>query len=281
MVAYAPYVAGTASLSSLYQALPTAYSACQVATVTFYEYAEAVATIEALPTTYPTSNDHGHGPYNNPYNDVPLPYNFPGKPADGEIYPPAKPSPPFEYGGPAKDAYDAPAWIPKGTDKLTPSLPKGEQNGNSYWGDIDCPHLPISGLPGGPSYPSSSSIAYPPYPSASGYPSHSGNSTYPSGTGIYPSGTGIHPSGTGVSSSSVTASTAYSSTTVTVSTSYSSSSTSAADPACPTMPDTGVTRTYDMHVAYQTIAPDGVTRNGLTVNGQFPGPLVEANWYVF
>lgn len=45
------------------------------------------------------------------------------------------------------------------------------------------------------------------------------------------------------------------------------------------MPDTGVTRTYDLHVAYQTIAPDGVTRNGLTVNGQFPGPLIEANWY--
>ncbi|KAF1999723.1 multicopper oxidase [Amniculicola lignicola CBS 123094] len=44
------------------------------------------------------------------------------------------------------------------------------------------------------------------------------------------------------------------------------------------MPDTGVTRTYDMNVAYQTIAPDGVTRNGLTINGQFPGPLVEANW---
>ncbi|CAN9224059.1 unnamed protein product [Alternaria alternata] len=44
------------------------------------------------------------------------------------------------------------------------------------------------------------------------------------------------------------------------------------------MPDTGVTRTYDLHVAYQTIAPDGVTRNGLTVNGQFPGPLIEANW---
>jgi FtsP/CotA-like multicopper oxidase with cupredoxin domain len=44
------------------------------------------------------------------------------------------------------------------------------------------------------------------------------------------------------------------------------------------MPETGVTRTYDMHIAYQTIAPDGVTRNGLTINGQYPGPLVEANW---
>lgn len=44
------------------------------------------------------------------------------------------------------------------------------------------------------------------------------------------------------------------------------------------MPDTGVTRTYDFHVAYQTIAPDGVTKNGITINGGYPGPLIEANW---
>jgi len=44
------------------------------------------------------------------------------------------------------------------------------------------------------------------------------------------------------------------------------------------MPDTGVTRTYDLHVAYQTIAPDGVQKNGITVNGGYPGPLIEANW---
>jgi FtsP/CotA-like multicopper oxidase with cupredoxin domain len=44
------------------------------------------------------------------------------------------------------------------------------------------------------------------------------------------------------------------------------------------MPDTGVTRSYDFHVSYQTIAPDGVQKNGLVVNNQFPGPLVEANW---
>jgi hypothetical protein len=278
MVAYAPYVAGTASLSSFYHGLPTAYSDCQLATVTVYEYAEATATIEALPTTYTTASVHGHGgPYYNPYNDLPLPYNFPGQPTDGELYAPPKPSAPFKYGGPAKDDYEAPAWIPKGTDKLISSLPKGKQNGDSYWGDINCPHLPLSGLPGGSSHPSSYTYsgAYPPYPSlhpsASGYPSYSGNSTHPSGTGIY-------PSGTAVSNSGVTASTAYSSSTVTVSASYSSTTTSKADAACPTMPDTGVTRTYDMHVAYQTIAPDGVTRNGLLVNGQFPGPLVEANW---
>lgn len=44
------------------------------------------------------------------------------------------------------------------------------------------------------------------------------------------------------------------------------------------MPDTGVTRSYDFTVSYQDIAPDGVKRPGVVVNGQFPGPLIEANW---
>jgi hypothetical protein len=48
--------------------------------------------------------------------------------------------------------------------------------------------------------------------------------------------------------------------------------------ACGTMPDTGVTRYYDFVVSYQKIAPDGVVRNGLVINGGFPGPLIEANW---
>lgn len=43
-------------------------------------------------------------------------------------------------------------------------------------------------------------------------------------------------------------------------------------------PDTGVTRYYDWTVSKQTIAPDGVNVTGLLVNGQFPGPLIEANW---
>lgn len=44
------------------------------------------------------------------------------------------------------------------------------------------------------------------------------------------------------------------------------------------MPDTGVTRSYDFHVAEATIAPDGVQKNGITINGGFPGPLIEANY---
>lgn len=46
------------------------------------------------------------------------------------------------------------------------------------------------------------------------------------------------------------------------------------------MPDTGVTREYDFTLTYQDIAPDGVTKRGVVVNGQYPGPTIEANWYV-
>lgn len=238
MVAYAPYVAATASLSSVYHAVtPSEFNTaavCQVVTATVTEYA----------TARPTTNPHGHGgPYYNPYNDVSLPFEWPGKPSAGETYAPPQPSTPYPYGGPAKDQYEEPCWVPKGTDKLTPGLPKGEQCGNSQWGEIDCPHLPVGGLPGGSPYPTGSGYhGYPPYPTASGHPHNSANATK-----SYP---------------------------------YGTTGTPTADPLCPTMPDTGVTRTYQLHVAYQTIAPDGVTRNGLTINGQFPGPLVEANWYV-
>jgi Multicopper oxidase len=44
------------------------------------------------------------------------------------------------------------------------------------------------------------------------------------------------------------------------------------------VPVTGVTRFYDFTISYQKLAPDGVTKNGLLINGQFPGPLIEANW---
>lgn len=43
-------------------------------------------------------------------------------------------------------------------------------------------------------------------------------------------------------------------------------------------PDTGVTRKYDFTISAKTIAPDGVEKPGIVVNGQFPGPLIEANW---
>ncbi|KAF7191904.1 oxidoreductase ptaK [Pseudocercospora fuligena] len=44
------------------------------------------------------------------------------------------------------------------------------------------------------------------------------------------------------------------------------------------MPNTGVTRHYDFTISAMTIAPDGVEKQGAVVNGQFPGPKIEANW---
>jgi hypothetical protein len=176
-----------------------------------------------------TSRGDRNGPYSNPYNDVPLPFTWPGQPSQGQETPSPQPATPFEYGGPASAYYQAPAWIPNGQHTLVNSLPKQKQNGKSPLGDIDCPHLPNDGLPGGPSYP-----ALPTGATKTGGSTRS--TTLASPTKTAPSG------------------------------------------SCPTMPDTGVTRTYELDVAYQTIAPDGATRNGLTINGQFPGPLVEANW---
>ena len=44
------------------------------------------------------------------------------------------------------------------------------------------------------------------------------------------------------------------------------------------IPDTGVTRYYELHIARTVIAPDGIEKRALLVNGQFPGPTLEANW---
>ena len=39
-----------------------------------------------------------------------------------------------------------------------------------------------------------------------------------------------------------------------------------------------VIRKYDLTVGRGTAAPDGYLKNSLLINGQFPGPLLEANW---
>lgn len=246
MVAYAPYVAASASLSSVYHAFtPSAFRTAPVCSPA------VTATVTHYATARPTTNPHGHGgPYYNPYNDVPLPFIWPGTVTQGQVDPPPYPTAPYSYGGPAKDDYEEPCWIPKGSDELTRSISTFDQCGNSKWGLIDCPHLPVGGLTGGNASSLYATSSRPPYPysTASGYnatgtgsPYYSANSTRAS-----PYGT----TGTSTPTSSL----------------------------CSTLPDTGVTRTYDLHVAYQTIAPDGVERNGLTINGQYPGPLVEANW---
>ena len=43
-------------------------------------------------------------------------------------------------------------------------------------------------------------------------------------------------------------------------------------------PTTGVTRHYELNITRDVIAPDGYQKPVLLVNGQFPGPLIEANW---
>lgn len=40
----------------------------------------------------------------------------------------------------------------------------------------------------------------------------------------------------------------------------------------------GVTRHFNFTIARASIAPDGVQVAGIVVNGQYPGPLIEANW---
>lgn len=43
-------------------------------------------------------------------------------------------------------------------------------------------------------------------------------------------------------------------------------------------PNTGVTRYYDFTLSRSQIAPDGYLKNVILINGQFPGPEIEANW---
>lgn len=44
------------------------------------------------------------------------------------------------------------------------------------------------------------------------------------------------------------------------------------------VPNTGVTRYYNFTLARGTAIADGVARDVMIVNGQFPGPTIEANW---
>ncbi|KAH7018082.1 laccase-1 [Microdochium trichocladiopsis] len=45
-----------------------------------------------------------------------------------------------------------------------------------------------------------------------------------------------------------------------------------------TVPDTGVTRTYYFDLAEVTVAPDGVERFAMAINGSIPGPAIVADW---
>ena len=43
-------------------------------------------------------------------------------------------------------------------------------------------------------------------------------------------------------------------------------------------PNTGVTRHYQFAISRDQKSPDGYLKDVILVNGQFPGPLIEANW---
>ncbi|KZF20183.1 multicopper oxidase [Xylona heveae TC161] len=44
------------------------------------------------------------------------------------------------------------------------------------------------------------------------------------------------------------------------------------------IPSTGITRYYNLTVSRGVLAPDGFEKSGIYINGQFPGPAIEANW---
>lgn len=44
------------------------------------------------------------------------------------------------------------------------------------------------------------------------------------------------------------------------------------------IPDTGVTREYWLELSDVTVAPDGVSRTAMAVNGTIPGPTLFADW---
>ena len=43
-------------------------------------------------------------------------------------------------------------------------------------------------------------------------------------------------------------------------------------------PNTGETRHYQFVVSRAVLAPDGYQKNLILINGQYPGPLIQANW---
>ena len=43
-------------------------------------------------------------------------------------------------------------------------------------------------------------------------------------------------------------------------------------------PNTGITRHYQFTLSRSQLAPDGYRKNMILVNGQFPAPVIEANW---
>ena len=234
--------------------------------------------------TFPTFSPeklNPNGPFYNPNDFIPYYADWPGKPSKGHTTVPplptkaAKPS-----GGASADQYQAPAWQGKGKD-LTPGLSQEDTNGDSQWGLIDCPRLPpYVGAPSSGSVSASKTSGLP-YAHTSASKS-TFEYSYSSEVGPRASSHASYASFSAAGNHSMTSSHYSRPTSSVVHSSYSSmasnSTSNDTSVLCGKMPDTGVTRSYDFHVSYRTIAPDGVQKNGLVVNGAFPGPLVEANW---
>lgn len=47
------------------------------------------------------------------------------------------------------------------------------------------------------------------------------------------------------------------------------------------VPDTGVTREYWFDLTEVNIAPDGVPRYAMAINGSIPGPTIHADWGMY
>jgi len=166
------------------------------------DVAQSVPAASSATTTAAASATtlNPNGPYKNPYDSVPLPFTWPGKPSKGQTAPSSSPGPAYPSGGLPQFAskYVPGIWLPKGEDSLLAALAQDITNGDSLFGVID--HNPLA-----------SNIIPAAYQTVVPRPTHT-----------------------------VTA-----------------GETPTSGP-CATAPDTGVTRTYDFTVSYQTIAPDGV-----------------------
>lgn len=240
--------------------------------------------------TYSPEQPNPNGPYYNPHNYLPEPIVFPGLPSNGASAPVSPPSArPIPIGGYNAGAYDAPHWCKKGTD-LTPGLPQKDTNGNSQWGLIDCPRLPPYLPPDGgyvsvkPSVTGSGYSSVKPSSGGAGPVSSSKPTEAPSvsKSAAFPSFSQHANSSSSSGSVSSKASSGSSSWVSSITSSGSSFSdqciANSTQGVCGAMPNTGVTRKYEFSVNYGVIAPDGVKKNGILINGQFPGPLIEANW---
>jgi Multicopper oxidase len=156
-----------------------------------------------------------------------------------------------------------------GTQTLTPgeTVPSGYYNPNGpYFNPNDYTSLPFT-WPGKPSGPKQSP---PPRPSIAPFPSGGPSGSQFQKPAWVPNGMTHMPSGLPQSITNGNSPWGLIDCALLFS--------SGIGQTCGNMPPIGITRYYDFTISYQKIAPDGVVKNGITINGGFPGPIIEANW---